>query len=93
MKALSIFTLATCLSCSTFLSAQNEPIEVNTTQYKAHAFGSASTGSYTPFWMVSNRYGVVPLDANNGVFSAGVFHSQTFGQGFRWGARSEEHTS
>ena len=65
MKALqTIIAVATLLhAANTF--AQTEEAE-DATSYKAEVFGSASSGSTTPFWMVSNRYGVVPLDANNG---------------------------
>jgi len=86
MKALqTIIAVATLLhAANTF--AQTEEAE-DATSYKAEVFGSASSGSTTPFWMVSNRYGVVPLDANNGYLNAGVFHQQHFGKGFRWSAR------
>lgn len=64
--------------------------QINKTQdstiYKVELFGSAATSSNTPFWMVSNRYGVVPLDAGNVFLDAGVFHNQHFGNKFRWGA-------
>lgn len=80
MKALqTIIAVATLLhAANTF--AQTEEAE-DATSYKAEVFGSASSGSTTPFWMVSNRYGVVPLDANNGYLNAGVFHQQHFGKG------------
>lgn len=59
MKALqTIIAVATLLhAANTF--AQTEEAE-DATSYKAEVFGSASSGSTTPFWMVSNRYGVVP---------------------------------
>ncbi len=55
-------------------------------EYRVEAFGSAGTGDYTPFWMVSNRYGIVPLDAGNGYLKPGVFYIQHFGKGFYWNA-------
>ena len=60
MKALqTIIAVATLLhAANTF--AQTEEAE-DATSYKAEVFGSASSGSTTPFWMVSNRYGVVPV--------------------------------
>ena len=58
----------------------------DSTTYAVGLFASAATGENTPFWMVSNRYGVVPLDAGNGVLEAGVFHSQHLGNRLRWGA-------
>ena len=77
MKALqTIIAVATLLhAANTF--AQTEEAE-DATSYKAEVFGSASSGSTTPFWMVSNRYGVVPLDANNGYLNAS---STTFWKG------------
>ena len=91
MKALqTIIAVATLLhAANTF--AQTEEAE-DATSYKAEVFGSASSGSTTPFWMVSNRYGVVPLDANNGYLNAGVFHQQHFGKGFRWSAGPVSYT-
>ena len=65
--------------------AQEEE-ETDITTYQAELSGSISSGKNTPFWMVSNRYGIVPLEANNGYLSAGVYHKRTFGKGFRWGA-------
>lgn len=65
---------------------EKESITENSTSYKVEGFGSLATGKNTPFWMVSNRYGKVPLEANNGYLEAGVFHNQVFGQGFHWDA-------
>lgn len=86
MKALqTIIAVATFLYVSNTCYAQTEEIQ-NATTYKAELFGSVASGSNTPFWMVSNRYGLVPLDANNGYIKAGVFHQQHFGKDFRWSA-------
>lgn len=73
------------LSLSATIFAQNEG-EPDATVYKAKVFGSAATGANTPFWITSNRYGVVPMDAGNGYLRASVIHNQHFGTGFRWGA-------
>lgn len=56
------------------------------TSYRIEAFGSAATARTTPFWMVSNQYGVIPLDAGNGYMKAGAFHNQAFGRKFSWSA-------
>ena len=82
----SIFIGLTCLGMATASFAQEEETTPEATTYKAEIFGSVASGDNTPFWMVSNRYGIVPLEANNGYLNAGVFHNQTFGKGFRWGA-------
>jgi hypothetical protein len=56
------------------------------TIYRLKTFGSLSTNGQTPFWMTSNRYGVVPIAANNGYLQAGVFHCQPLGGGWEWKA-------
>ncbi|RHJ90352.1 capsule assembly Wzi family protein [Parabacteroides bouchesdurhonensis] len=87
MKLMRLIFIGFALSCFTTAAfAQSENNIQNTTTYKAEVFGSAASGSNTPFWMVSNRYGVVPLDANNGYLNAAVFHNQKFGKGFYWEA-------
>ncbi|MDF9830188.1 capsule assembly Wzi family protein [Parabacteroides sp. PF5-6] len=68
-----------------FLYAQNAS-DTNVTTYAVETFGSAATGSYTPFWMTSNRYGVVPLEAGNGYLRPRIDHRQSFGDGFHWAA-------
>lgn len=77
-----------CTLCCGSMAAQsgNEEERPDSLVYRAEVFGSVATGSHTPFWMVSNRYGLVPLDAGNGYLRAGVFNSQSFGYGrrFRW---------
>ena len=82
----SIFIGLTCLGMATASFAQEEETTPEATTYKAEIFGSVASGDNAPFWMVSNRYGIVPLEANNGYLNAGVFHNQTFGKGFSWGA-------
>jgi hypothetical protein len=52
------------------------------TLYNIYAFSSFSTGGQTPFWMVSNRYGVAPLKANSGYLQAQVFHRRSLGSRF-----------
>ncbi|MDR2117964.1 MAG: capsule assembly Wzi family protein [Tannerellaceae bacterium] len=54
--------------------------------YQTEMFGSGATGLYTPFWMVSNRYGMVPLRAGNAFLSAGMVYGGRLGGGFRWQA-------
>ena len=85
MKALQTIIAIAALFYVADAFAQTEEVE-DATSYKAEIFGSASSGSTTPFWMVSNRYGIVPLDAGNGYLNAGIFHQQHFGKGFRWSA-------
>lgn len=75
--------LGLCLPVS---GQAQEEIAQDATSYRAELFGSLATGDNTPFWMTSNRYGIVPLEGNNTYLKAGVFHQQHFGKGFRWGA-------
>lgn len=63
----SIFIGLTCLGMATASFAQEEETTPEATTYKAEIFGSVASGDNTPFWMVSNRYGIVPLEANNGM--------------------------
>lgn len=72
------------LSCSLSAQIQETPAG-DATSYRAEMGGTLSSGDYAPFWIASNRYGVVPLDADNAYLKAGVFHRQHFGKGFRWG--------
>ncbi len=65
------------------LAAAQEP---DATDYRIEAQGGVATGGNTPFWQTSNRYGIVPLDANNGYMRAGVFHQQSVGNHFHWSA-------
>jgi hypothetical protein len=84
MKDLKYIFLSIFVSCAMTTLSQN-----GSTDYRIETFGSAATNSYTPFWIVSNRYGTVPLNAGNGLLQAGVFHKQVTGKGLRWGAGVE----
>ena len=85
MKEQLLKYIPSLLLCLSPLPAMaQEQIEEEATSYRAEIAGSLSSGNYTPFWMASNRYGVVPLEANNAYLKAGVFHRQHFGKGFRW---------
>ena len=75
-----LFLLVYMIPCM----AQNAT--VGTTEYSIETSGSASKGKYTPFWIVSNRYGVVPLDVNNAFLRTGVFHAQSLGNRLHWSA-------
>ena len=56
------------------------------TEARISLTGAVATGDYTPFWQQANRYGIAPTEANQAYLQAGVFHQQSFGQGFSWGA-------
>ena len=38
--------------------------------------GTASTGSYAPFWLTSNRYGLSSVENNSGYIRAGVYRDE-----------------
>jgi len=67
------------------VNAQSSRIE-NTTLYNIEVQGSAATGKHTPFWISSNRYGTVPLEANNGYLRPSIQHNQSLGHNFYWTA-------
>lgn len=54
------------------------------TDYTIEALGTAATDKYTPFWIVSNKYGTIPLEAGNAYLRAGVFHHQVYKSGLHW---------
>ena len=85
MRTLHILVAFVALLPTTFISAQTDEVK-NATSYKAEIFGSISDESTTPFWMVSNQYGLVPLDGDNAYLNVGVFHQQQLKKGFRWSA-------
>ena len=62
--------------------AQNT--SVGTTVFQIEMSGSAATGKYTPFWIVSNKYGTIPLDAGNACLRTQVTHLQSLGKEFHW---------
>ncbi|MDR1381353.1 MAG: capsule assembly Wzi family protein [Tannerella sp.] len=68
------------------LSQNDRHPSLGTTDFNIEAFGSAATGEHTPFWIVSNRHGTVPLSAGGGYLRAGTFHKQSLGESLRWGA-------
>ena len=46
--------------------------------YRFDGFGSATKGNYTPFWMSSNTYGIVPLKPNNAYLRSDLIWSRSF---------------
>jgi hypothetical protein len=80
-----LFTCLISLFMVTPGFAQSDDVS-NALAYRVEAFGSAASGDNTPFWLISNRYGVVPLDAGNGYLKAGAFRNGSFAKNFYWGA-------
>ncbi|MDR1747372.1 MAG: capsule assembly Wzi family protein [Tannerella sp.] len=78
----SVLAISVAFCCLLIGQAQDN----DRTVYHIQAFGSASSGGQTPFWMVSNREGIVPVDANNGYLRAGIFSHKSLGNHFEWQA-------
>ena len=57
---------------------------INHLNYHVQSFGSVSTHSQTPFWMVSNQHGVIPLDANNGYLRTSMDYHHFFNDNWSW---------
>jgi len=86
MKTYKLFALcAAVLLPAWTVFAQEETLE-NTTSWKAEVFASAASGTNTPFWLASNRYGLVPLDAGNGYGLTGITHHQSLNKDWSWQA-------
>ncbi len=85
MKIVRLIFIFVLSFCSTIIGL-SQTTESNATTYSVDVFGSAATGSNTPFWITSNRYGVVPLEAGNGYLRPVITHNQQFGKGFYWSA-------
>lgn len=66
MRLISKYSIFFFLIFSSSLFAQKK------IDYQTGVFGSASSGDYSPFWMVSNAYGAVPLKTNNGYLRAAL---------------------
>ncbi|MDR0845413.1 MAG: capsule assembly Wzi family protein [Tannerella sp.] len=67
--------------------AQDDVAPVKTTDgisYRIKTFGSFATNGQTPFWLVGNQQGMVPINSNNGYLQAGIFHSQSLGRKSNW---------
>jgi len=56
----------------------------NHVSYGVKAFGSVSSQGQTPFWMVSNQQGIIPLDANNGYLRMDVGYHHVFNRDWSW---------
>ncbi|MDR0845005.1 MAG: capsule assembly Wzi family protein [Tannerella sp.] len=88
MRQLQIFILFLFLMQGFFygVAQEKEADGTDYTMYRLKTSGSLSSGGQTPFWLTGNRYGIVPLAANNGYLQAGLFHRQPLGHGWEWQA-------
>ncbi|MDR3268301.1 MAG: capsule assembly Wzi family protein [Tannerella sp.] len=92
MRQIQSFLISLFLFICVFpgYTQENEAVwseeETDYTIYRIKTFGSLSTNGQTPFWITGNRYGIVPVAANNGYLQAGLFHRQPLGGGWEWRA-------
>jgi hypothetical protein len=87
-KHLFILPLVLCATVAAG-SAQTADGRQTEWHYRTEAFASAASGNYTPFWMVSNRNGIVPLEAGNAYLSGGLFYNRRFANGIRWNSGAD----
>jgi len=59
------------------------PLTVAYVEYRVETFGSASAGSYTPFWMVNNTHGFVPLKQNNAYLRGNLMWEHDFNKSLK----------
>ncbi|MDR1371939.1 MAG: capsule assembly Wzi family protein [Dysgonamonadaceae bacterium] len=50
----------------------------DTILYRAETFASIAAGDYTPFWITSNTFGVVPLKPNNAYLRGNALYTHSF---------------
>ena len=77
----SIEYIVSLIICFIPLKVGAQNTTTSATCLQVETFGSASSGKYSPFWIVSNKYGVVPLQAGNAYLRTGIFHDHPFQNG------------
>lgn len=55
-------------------------------RYKFESFASASTQSHTPFWMLNQKWGALPLKPNNFYLRSSLFYNQKINEDWSWDA-------
>jgi len=80
------FILSLCLLFITAISAQEIDIH-----YNVQAIGSYTTPDHVPFWLRSNKYGVIPLDKASMSFAGSIQkeYNKDKSRLFDWGASIE----
>ena len=78
-----------CIILSAFMFSVHAQEESNHLSYNIETFGSVSTRNQTPFWMVSNQQGIIPLDANNGYLRTNMLYRHYFNSEWSWVAKAD----
>jgi hypothetical protein len=68
MKRVFFLVLSVCLFQTLFPQIRGA--------YRVETSGSIATGDNTPFWLVNQQWGIIPLDADNLYVRGSVFHEQ-----------------
>lgn len=58
-------------------------------RYRGEMVATLSKGAHTPFWLVSDQYGLSSIERNNGYIRAGLFHDMNSVKRFSWGAGAD----
>jgi hypothetical protein len=85
MRSLCLLPIFLFSACFTSLSQNN----TGQTDYSIEFAGSLGNSDITPFWIASNKYGTVPLKANNGLLRAKVGHNRSITGKIRFGAGAD----
>lgn len=86
MRKIGIIIVAVLLSTIAVLPCGAFEIPDSTLSYGVEFNTSVSTGETTPFWLVSNRYGLSSLRSSNGYLRAGFFKHEKYDRRFDWDA-------
>jgi len=78
--SLSVFCLGVLDSVAGFL----DRIPDSTYRYDVSINASLSSGEHTPFWLMSNRYGLSSPEKSNGYLRAGLFKEMKYDSRFSW---------
>lgn len=73
--------LAVCAACADASAAWNDSI-----RYEGELTATFSAGENTPFWLMSNKYGLSSRTRNNGYLRLAAFHDMDTARRFTWGA-------
>lgn len=53
-------------------------------RYSVEFNGAAASGEHTPFWLVSNRFGLSSIEKTNGYLRASLIREEKHGNGLTW---------
>ncbi|MDR0796551.1 MAG: capsule assembly Wzi family protein [Tannerella sp.] len=78
-----------CILLSICFHLCNAQDEINHIRYGVTGAGTMSTKNLTPFWMVSNQNGIIPLDANNGYLRMDIEYHHVFNGEWSWNTKAD----